>query len=334
MPEKFDVIKAQEEREKRDVVRSMKKENEELLRDRKTLVDQLKFFQTADRRKVHDIPRPKRSTKRREATVLTLLSDIHIEERITKSATSGLNEYNPDIASRRVRKYFQNLMKLTENNRRDVEINDITICLLGDNMHGFIHDEYVSTNYMTPVEASIFALEELEAGLRYIVDHGKFKNINVVCKVGNHSRTTKKIYSESELKSSYEYMIYKILQRTFEGQIKFTIDESYFTYFTIYDKIVRAEHGHAFKYAGGIGGIFMPLMRHLHKTHTTKKFDLAVMGYWHQFESMSRSLINGSVCGFNAWNMKSGFDFQPPIQQFQLVDSQRGFTVNSKIFVE
>jgi hypothetical protein len=333
-PQKFNITEAEHERDSRDKLRQMKMQNEELFRERKELLRKLEAYELVDSHKPRIIHKPKHNPRKKEATVLTLLSDLHTEERITKRSTNGLNELNPEITAKRLKNYFINLVKLTENNRRDVTINELVLCLLGDNIHGFIHEEYLTTNYMTPIEAMVFVLEELESGLNYIVQHGKFTKIRVICKIGNHSRTTKKIYSESEMVNSYEYMIYKMLQKKFSDQIEFQIDESYFSYFTIYDKIIRAEHGHAFRYAGGIGGIYVPLVRHLYKTNKTKPFDLAVMGHWHQLETLNMALINGSVCGFNAWNMKCGFDFQKPMQQFQLVDSQRGFTVNSKIFVD
>lgn len=320
---------------KKDEERNIRKENQWLIDEIKDLERELSFYRTAKELTITPITANPESEKR-EATALSLLSDIHYEERINSSSTNGLNEYTPEIANERIRRYFVNLLKLVENNRNDVIIDNLIIGVLGDNIHGFIHDEYVSTNWMTPIVASKSVLEQLVAGVQYLLDNGNFNHIKLVCKVGNHSRTTDKIYSMTELTNSYEYFIYEMMKMLFEKdeRVEVIADESYFTFVPVYNKVIRFEHGHAFKYAGGIGGIYVPLMRHLLRGNKIKPFDLAVMGHWHSYESISTCLINGSVCGYNAYSIRKGFDFQPPMQQFQLIDSKRGFTVNTKIFLD
>lgn len=329
-----DIEQLIEQQEKKDSIKDVARQNKDLLSEIKNLRTELSFYKSASDVKPSKI-KPSKDKTKHEATVLTALSDIHYEERITKASTNGLNEFNPDIANERIKKYFVNLLKLIENNRNDVTIDNVVLALLGDNVHGFIHDEYISTNYMTPIVASKAVLEQLISGIKYLADNGKLKHIKIVCKVGNHSRTTEKIYSMTELTNSYEYFIYTMLQMVFKDdeRIEIIVDESYLTYVDIYDKTIRFEHGHAFKYAGGIGGIYVPLVRHLLRGNKIQPFDLGVMGHWHSYESISTCLINGSVCGYNAYSMRKGFDFQYPMQQFQLIDSQRGFTVNTKIFL-
>ena len=321
--------------QKKDALKDLKSQNEFLVTEVRRLNEKVKYYEQAGSVSPKKIVAERKKGKH-EATALTLLSDIHYEERITKASTNGLNEYTPDIANRRLKNYFTRLLKLVENNRNDVSIDNLVIGLLGDNIHGFIHDEYLSTNYMSPIVASDAVLGELMSGFQFLLDNGGFKHIKVVCKVGNHSRTTDKIYSGTELVNSYEFFIYKMLQRFFENEdrIEIVVDDSYFSYVEIYGKIIRFEHGHAFKYAGGIGGIYVPLVRHLLRGNKIKPFDLAVMGHWHTFETISSCLINASVCGYNAYSIRKGFDFQVPTQQFQLVDAKYGFTVNTKIFLD
>jgi len=330
-----DIEKFIEEKQQEDSKRDTNLLNKELVKEISNLRRQLQFFQSTKRLFPSKITASK-DKKKHEATALSTLSDIHYEEKITKASTNGLNEYTPDIANRRIKTYFVNLLKLIENNRNDVTIDNLVLGLLGDNIHGFIHEEYISTNYMTPIVASKAVLEQLIAGIKYISQNGKLKHIKIICKVGNHSRTTDKVYSLSELTNSYEYLIYTMLQLIFKDdeRIEIVLDESYLTYVQIYDKTIRFEHGHAFKYAGGIGGIYVPLMRHLLRGNKIRPFDLAVMGHWHSIESISTALINGSVCGYNAYSMRKGFDFQIPMQQFQLIDSKYGATVNTKIFLD
>lgn len=268
-----------------------------------------------------------------EATALALLSDIHPEEKITLVSTNGINQNSPEICKKRLQNYAVNLIKLINNHRNVVKVDHLLIGLLGDNVHGWIHEEYLSTNYMTPIEATLFIMEQLEAVLQFLLENGKFKRITAVCKIGNHSRVTDKCYTTTEAINSYEYIVYKYLEKKFAGQIEFLIEENYISYFDVYDNRISFEHGHAFKYAGGIGGIYPSLMRHLSKQYAVKKFDLACMGHWHSMIHLPNCLINGSVCGYNDYARRKGFAPEPPAQQLLLINKEKGFTTSEKIIL-
>jgi hypothetical protein len=276
-----------------------------------------------------------KNKKAEEGTVLTLLSDIHIEHKITKENTSGINSQNPDTARQKVLSYFKNLLILTRNNRKDINLKNLLIGLLGDNIHGFIHEEYLRTNYMTPPEATIYVIDVLSEGFRYLLDNGDFETITAVCKIGNHSRITDKIYSDNEALLSYEWAIFQMLKRKFP-EIEWIIDNSYFTYYKVYDKTIRFHHGHGFRYAGGIGGLYVPLQRYRLKVNQQRTADLDCIGHWHTADWLrnTKTLINGSVCGFDSYAMRKGFEPEPPIQQFLIIDSKRGFTINAPILLE
>lgn len=309
-----------------------KQHNKVLLKEVQDLNNALSYFQQAK----SIIPKPIKPVFRQgkgEATALSLFSDVHCEEKITKASTNGLNEFTPDICKARVTNYFINLLKLINNHRNVVEIDNLVIGIIGDNIHGLIHDEYISTNYLRPIEATLFIQEQIESGLTYLINNGKFKRIIAVCKVGNHSRTTDKVFGQTELIHSYEYFLYKYLEKKFSGQIEFMIEENYFSYLDIYDYTISFEHGHAFRYAGGIGGIYPALMRHLSKSYSVKRFDLACMGHWHSTIHIPNALINGCVCGYNDYARRKGFSFEPPKQQFLLINKEKGFTTNEPIFL-
>lgn len=295
----------------------------------------IEAFQSYTPHKVQPIKKQD-SKADKEGTVITLLSDIHGEHKITKASTSGLNEYNPDICSNRLTKYFQRLVMLTDLNRNQLPLNQLVMGLLGDLIHGFIHAEYMRSNYMTPIEAMLFITDELRKGLEFILKHGKFKNIVIVCKIGNHSRITDKVFTDEEALYSYEWIIYHLLAHEFDGKIKFIIDNSYFTYFQIYDKVIRFHHGHGFRYGGGIGGLYVPLQRYRLRINQQRKADLDAIGHWHttDFLRNTKTVINGSVCGFDAFAMRFGFEPEPPQQQFLIQDSKRGYTANTPIILE
>ena len=316
-----------------------RKELKEVLKANAKMGYKLTLYETSDSlktRKTINIRKKKLSSaKIDQGTIITLLSDIHAEHKIQYSQTNGLNKLTPDITKHRLHNYFNNLLKLTKLTRDGIVLDNLIIGLLGDNIHGFIHEEYLRTNYMTPIEASMFVTEILKDGIQLILEDGKFKDITVICKVGNHSRTTNKVYTDEEAKHSYEWGIYHILRKHF-STIKWVIDESYFTYLNVYDKVLRFHHGHGFRYLGGVGGIYVPWMRYIYKINKQKPADMDFIGHWHtrEFLASGGGIINGSVCGIDPYSIRMGFPAEPPTQTFQILDAKRGFTINAPIMLE
>jgi hypothetical protein len=270
-----------------------------------------------------------------QGTVIALLSDVHAEHKITLAQTNNVNKFNIDICTNRLTAYFNNMVKLTNIFRKDIQLDTLIWGWLGDMIHGFIHEEYLRTNYLTPIEASLFMTEMLGRGIEFVLNNGGFKRIVIVCKIGNHSRTTQKIYSDEEALHSHEWGIYKSLANKYP-QVGWIIDESYFTYFGVYDKLLRFHHGHAFKYMGGIGGIQIPLMRFIAKVNRQRRADMDIIGHWHtrMFDATNGFIVNSSVCGPDPYSIRLGFPTEPPTQQYQILDYHRGFTINAPIMLE
>lgn len=268
-----------------------------------------------------------------EGIAITLFSDIHFEERVDKKSINGLNEFTPEIAEQRCKNYFKNLRKQIEKERRDIEINDLIFASLGDMIHGLIHEEYIATNYLRPIEASFRMYEIVLNGLNYLLEDKQLKNIVFIGKIGNHSRTTLRPFSSIEAVMSNEWSIYKHLEKHFENEkrITFILDESYFTYMKVYDKILRFHHGHNIKYMGGIGGLTIPLIKYIYKSNMQKHADMDFIGHFHTRFNLPNCLVNGSIVGFNSYGIKIGASPEEPVQQFQILDATRGFTTNTPI---
>lgn len=316
------------------------KENEKLL---KIAIEENKklrriidaYNDNKDLPSVHNYSSVKTSKKTDAGAMIALLSDIHAEHKITKESTNGYNRSNPDIIKRRLEKYFKNLVKLQNKFSRDIELKTLIWGWLGDFIHGLIHDEYMRTNYMSPPEAVAFVTEELARGLNYILETGCFDKIIIVCKVGNHSRTTEKIFSDDEAVLSYEWIIYQILKEKYP-QIEWIIENSYYSYLKIGNKLIRFHHGHEVRYSGGIGGFYVPLNRHRLRANQHKRADLTCLGHFHSADWLRnwQTLINGSVCGYDAYAIRKGFEPEPPQQQLLILDYKRGFTINTPIILE
>jgi len=267
-----------------------------------------------------------------EGTAISLLSDVHCAEKITRKSTNGYNIYTPEICKQRLNHYAINLCKLVESFRTDIKLDNLVLGLLGDFIHGFIHREYERTNYLTPAEETIFMMEVLGGVIEYIQNRLNLKRFVCICKIGNHSRTTEKPYSVEEGKLSFEWILYHSLKNKFPG-IEWIIDESYRTDFKMYNRNTVWHHGHEIKYAGGIGGIFVPMTRYRLRSDKFKASELHFIGHFHQRSYSNGIMINGSVCGYNQYAIRKGFEPEAPQQQFLICDKKRGFTINAPIIL-
>lgn len=263
-------------------------------------------------------------------------SDWHVEERIERRTTHGLNEFNPEIAEQRASKLSLNTLKLVEKERQDVKIEEIFICLGGDFFNNYLHEHDVQMNFMSPIEAAIFAKQLLVKSLKTIAENGRFKKIVLMCVRGNHGRLTRRMQSSNDYKMNLEAVIYYMLKQELNDPIfEWHIPESEHGYIKLFDKTIRSFHGHQINYQGGVGDLTIPTNKAIMKWDKTVKADWNLMHHFHSYWMPTRNTsLNGSLCGWNSYALSIGAPYEPPIQTFHLLDSKRGFTVRTPIHCE
>lgn len=271
-----------------------------------------------------------------EAVAIAVASDWHIDEVVDGEAIGGVNEFNLDIAHERSRKFFEFTLRLLQMCRTESKINTLVVGALGDFMSGWIHEELMSTNSMTPPEAVVELFELWVGGLKFLLDEGNLNEIVFVGVTGNHSRITKRIHAKVNPKKSYEWPLYSFLARWFadskyKGKIKFKLPTGYFNYMNIAGKRVRFHHGDGINYHGGVGGIHIPLRKAIAQWNKANPVDLDVLGHWHTRETSRNYVINGSLIGFNEYAEKIKADFEPPTQSFFILHPKYGKTAEFPI---
>lgn len=277
---------------------------------------------------------PARSKADGEATAVVLLSDWHIGERVDLAMLDGLNEYTPEIATRTAHNIFQNIVRLVRKEREAVAVDNLVLWLGGDFITGWIHDELIESNHLSPTEETALAKQLLHAGIQFLLKHGGFERLTIVCNPGNHGRTTAKMHIATSHRNSYEWMMYNDLRRLFDGEKRITwnIPTSPFAYVQVYDKVLRFMHGEAVKYGGGIGGLAIPLIKYVQRLNKQHHADLTCLGHFHQYISPTPDIrVNGSAIGLSAYAQKIGCTPEPPQQSFFLIDKRHGFTVQCPI---
>lgn len=258
-----------------------------------------------------------------EAVAVVLASDWHIEEPVKKQSVNGLNEYNLQIAEQRINEFFTNVVTLLKKEQEAVKIDTLVLWLGGDFISNNIHEVLLETCLLSPIEAILKAQEFIEKGIRYILNYTDVKLI-IPTSAGNHSRITNKVHINTEYGNSLEtYMYHMIAQHINHERVQFVINEAYFTYLQIWDMTIAFHHGHALRYQGGVGGLYVPTRRAVAQWNKKRRVDIWCMGHFHSYLQDSSFLCNGSLIGWNAYADRLSVDFEPPKQTFFLIDKKR-----------
>ena len=266
------------------------------------------------------------STKKGHRYAVALFSDAHIEETVTPESVNFLNEYNIEIAERRIENYFRNLAACLAQD----DVNELIFASLGDTISGYIHQELEQTNQLSPLEATLKAQSLIYSGLKYLCENPelpKMKKIRFIGIVGNHSRTSKKIQHNNGYKMSYEWMMYQNIKKQCELTnlpIEFYIPESELAIVnTVDDKVFIFAHGFQIK-SGGTGticGIYPALNRLCLKYSKVFHQDMLFIGHFHSSVNTPNAVVNGSIIGYNAFALSMGAEKEVACQQYVVYDT-------------
>ncbi len=318
--------------------RELRAKNEDLARQ---LADGGEFHEVIRAALAQPIRRPtikprERNSKLREGTPLVLASDWHVEQEVKPSAVAGRNRYNLEIATQRMQRFFEAVRWAVRQQRDTFKIRDLILWLGGDFIQNFLHEDDIENNLLPPLEAVLFIQAELVRGLMFLLEDPEIEQFIIPMNDGNHGRTTKKMRSSTRMQHSLEVFLYAQLKLRFadEPRLKFVMPTSQFTFLDdIYGRTIRFLHGDVFRYAGGVGGITIPLFKALAQWEKVKRADLTCMGHWHQRICLPDTMVNGSLIGYDAYAMGGGFPFQHPVQSLRMLDPGRWCSADIPLWV-
>lgn len=270
-----------------------------------------------------------------EATVVLVASDWHIEERVGKEV-GGLNVSNLALSDAKARKFFAKGLRLTNLLQQGIKIKTMILALLGDFISNDIHEEFPEVNEVPPMHALVTAQNMIASGIQYLLDNSDL-DLVIPCHSGNHARTTRTTRFGTENGHSLEYLMYVYLASHFrhEPRVTFIIPEGMHSYLQVYDTLIRFQHGHAIKYGGGVGGIYIPVNKAIAQWNKAKgrHADLDVFGHFHQLVDGGNFICNGSLIGYNSFALSIKASYDVPKQALFLMDKKRGRTCSWPILV-
>lgn len=270
---------------------------------------------------------PREGSGTAEGTAVLVASDWHVEEHVGIEV-GGLNEYSLAVAQNRATTFFQAGLRLIRLLQQDITIHTVVLALLGDFITGNIHgEENAEKNQLPPTEATVFAMNLIIGGIDFLLEHSDLVLL-IPCHSGNHARTTHTTRFSTENGHSLEYLMYLHLRAHYrhEPRVHFLIAEGMHSYLDIYDTTIRFHHGHAVKYGGGVGGIYIPVNKAISQWNKARRADLDVFGHFHQMRDGGNFICNGSLIGYNAFAQSIKADYEQPKQTLFLIDKRRGRT--------
>jgi len=256
-----------------------------------------------------------------------MLSDLHYSEVVNPSEVGYVNEYNSDIAIRRVNYTVDSTIKIVKNDWSVYKSDWFVLVLAGDIISGNIHDELTESNDSRILVAVLEAADLLIHQIEKLKQ--QFKNVYVPCVVGNHGRLHKKFRAKGMVEENYEYIIYKLIERHFnyDESVVVQVSESPDLRFDIFGKRFLLSHGNTLGGGGGgIAGILPLLYRGNYKkqeraTSVNNSYDILLIGHYHQSLFLGKVFVNGTTKGVDEYALNVlNIPYEAPSQNLFIVD--------------
>lgn len=267
------------------------------------------------------------------------LSDLHWGEVVNPTQINGVNEYNMKIAHARMKSTIESAIHLLKIVSPEMDYPGIVCVLGGDMISGNIHDELMATNEMNTMPTVLDLYGALISVITHLAD--TFGRVFLPCVSGNHGRDTKKIWGKDRHHTSFDWLLYNFLAKSFESdkRVCFFIPDGPDALYRIYDHKYLLTHGDSYRGGDGMIGCLGPILRGDHKKRSRNaqvdmEFDTQIMGHWHQYIHHSRVIVNGSMKGYDEYAYGNNFGFEQPQQALWLTHPKYGITYRMPVYCE
>jgi len=183
---------------------------------------------------------------------IMIVSDAHIGLAVLPEEVGGLNSYNVDIFIKRLKRYIDAVLRITELHRTTHRIDTLHIPILGDLVHGmndvgkwgFLHSE------QNIIDQIFRCMTEFNKML--IILSQAYKSIKVYGVYGNHGRMAKRGIEKRFV--NWDYLIYRWMEQSLSlyKNIEFSIPRSPFQVMQAMGKKFLLSHGDTARSWNGI----------------------------------------------------------------------------------
>lgn len=266
-------------------------------------------------------------------------SDWHWGEVVKPSEIGGVNEYNLEIARARLARLIDTTVDLLTNHMVNPQYPGIVFALGGDMVSGDIHEELSVTNDMPMMPVVLDLVDHLYIAIKRLKE--VFGKVFLPCVAGNHGRNTHKVRAKEFNYNSFDWLIYKQLDRLFQEDpdVVFYIPDGTDALVNIAGHRYCFTHGNQFRSFGdSMIGALGPVVRGDHKkrgrnAQVGQEYDTLVLGHFHQLMQMKRVIMNGSLIGYNEYAYSNNFGYEPAQQALWLSHPRHGITFSMPVNV-
>lgn len=283
---------------------------------------------------VSRLPRRKRAKQGGVAMVVPA-SDWHVEERVFPESVGWKNDFNLQEAQRRIERLYLGVLEMLEWQNHRKPVTELWHPMLGDLLSGYIHEELLETNELSPTEACVFLQDMITSGIDLLLRETKLPIIVPTC-VGNHGRTTLRKRIKTSCKNSFEWLLYKTMAKHYESnpRVHWLVGEGYHNIQTIMGREVRFHHGDGLRYYGGVGGITIPVNKSVAQWQKVRTVDFDIFGHWHQFLFHYPTWVCcPSLIGYTEFSVEIKAEFQHPAQACIIIDKGLGISLATPIYL-
>ncbi len=268
-------------------------------------------------------------------------SDWHWGEVVDIDQMDGQNEYNPRIATKRLKTLVESTIDYCYRHITNPTYPGIVICLGGDMVSGDIHEELAKSNAQTLMESVLDLSANISTALKEI--HRAFEQVHVVCVTGNHGRTTHKPVAKGRNATNADWLSYGFASRETAHipGITWQIADSNDAVFDVFGKRYLLTHGDSLGVKGGDGiiGAAGPIIRGTKKLKAAYSasgchIDHVLMGHFHNYMTLPGITVNDCLKGYDEWARSMRFEPHPPSQSLHFDHPIRGTTTQVSIFVD
>lgn len=267
------------------------------------------------------------------------MSDLHWGERVFPAQIGGVNEYNLDIARARARTLIERTLDLLLNHMVNPTYDGIVLALGGDMVSGGIHEELMATDEQEIMPVVLDLVGVLIWCITQLAD--ALGAVFVPCVTGNHGRNTHKIRAKGRNYTSFDWLIYRILEMHFRGdkRVTFEIPDGSDAFYRVYGHRYLMSHGDQFRGGDGVIGALGPIIRGDHRKRSRNgqigmAYDTMMIGHFHQYIQLQRLIVNGSTKGYDEYAYTNNFPFERPRQALWLTHPKRGITFSLPVNVD
>lgn len=266
--------------------------------------------------------------KSTEEEVTLMLSDHHINRIVKPEQVEGYNEYNFDVFANRYWFLIHEVLKIVEANRKNKVIKKLNVDILGDMFNDIHRHENNRSNEFNPIQAAVMGSYVLAQGLAILAAH--FDEVEITGVIGNEPRLDIKKPAQEKF-NNFDYLCYQIISVCLaeyirKKRVKMNIPMS--------PEIVVQRMGrnflliHGDQIRGWMGIPFYGIERHTYKQQRKRRhmggFDYMEMGHFHDGNKLRETLMNGALCGVDAYAYHNLSEISDPTQKVFGINKKYG----------